>query len=171
MNISIVASREDLDQALKQARALGPVDQNTHLNAPVNAGLLGRLETVWDSIEAALRKGYKLGADAARDALANAIADAEQLIAEAGALARECQETLLEKLQVFVKAFINSALKRVPDALPIGGREFRISKVTCTQKLVLGGSLSTNVTEVFSMTSNGELELAVDYEVDGIKKP
>jgi hypothetical protein len=165
MNISIVASREDLDQAMKEARAYSLLGQNTHLNATANATLLGRLDTVWDSIESALRKGYSLGADAARGALTSAIAQAEQLIAEAGAFAKECQETLLEKLQRWVRAFINNALKRVPDSLAIAGREFRISKVTCTQKLVLAGSLTTNVTEVFSLTSNGELELGVEYEI------
>ena len=165
MNISIVAGREDLDQASKEARAFSLVAQNTHLNATANATLLGRLNTVWDSIETALRKGYRFGADAARDTLTSAIAQAEQLIAEAGALAKECQEALLEKLQLWVKGFINSALKRVPDSLAIAGKEFRISKVICTQKLVLGGNLSTNVTEVFALTSSGELELGVEYEI------
>jgi hypothetical protein len=170
MNISIVASRADLDQALNEARVFSPLDQNTHLNATANASLLGRLDAVWESIETALRKGYKFGTEAARDALTNAIAQAEQLIAEAGAFANDCQQTLLEKLQLFVKGFISSAMQRVPESIPIAGREFRISKVTCTQKLVLTGSLKVNLTEVFSLASNGELELAVDYEVDGLRK-
>ena len=170
MNISIVASRADLEQALKDARAFSPLDQDTQLHATANAGLLGRLDSVWDSIETALRKGYKFGADAARDALNSAISQTEQLISEAGALANQFQEALLEKLQLFVRGFINSALQRVPDSLIISGRDFKISKVTCTQKLVLTGSLSVNVTEVFSLASNGELELAVDYEVEGLRK-
>lgn len=165
MNISIVASREDLDQAVKAARAFSPFNQNTHLNATANATLLGRLNIVWDSIESALKKGYSIGADAARGALTSAVAQAEQLIAEAGAFAKDCQEILMEKLQLFVRGFINSALKRVPDSLAIAGREFRISKVICTQKLVLGGNLTTNVAEVFALTSSGELELGVEYEV------
>jgi hypothetical protein len=166
MNFSIVANRADLEQALKQARAFTPLDHNTHLNATVNAGLLGRLDAVWESIESALRKGYKFGTDA----LTNAIAQAEKLIAEAGAFANDCQQALLEKLQLFVKGFISSAMQRVPESIPISGREFRISKVTCTQKLVLTGSISVNVTEVFSLASNGELELAVDYEVEGARR-
>jgi hypothetical protein len=170
MNFSIVANRADLEQALKQARAFTPLDHNTHLNANVNAGLLGRLDAVWESIESALRKGYKFGTEAARDALTNAIAQAEKLIAEAGAFANDCQQALLEKLQLFVKGFISSAMQRVPESIPISGREFRISKVTCTQKLVLTGSISVNVTEVFSLASNGELELAVDYEVEGARR-
>jgi hypothetical protein len=166
MNISIIASRADLDQALNSARQVTPLEHNTHLNATVNAGLLGRLDSVWEAIEHALRKGYKFGTDAARDALASAVSQAEQLIAEAGALANEFHETLLEKLQVFVRGFVNSAMQRVPDSLNIAGRNFTIAKVTCTQKIVLTGSLQTNLTEVFSLASSGELELAVDYEVD-----
>lgn len=171
MHISIVASRTDLDQALKAARAFNPIDQDTQLHATTHAGLWGRLDSVWDSIESALRKGYKLGAGAARSALDSAIAQADQLIAEADNLANQFQEALLEKLQLFVKGFINSALQRVPESLTIAGREFRISKVTCTQKMVLTGSLEMNVTKVFELASAGELELAVDYEIEGLRKP
>lgn len=169
MNVSIMASRADLDHALKDARSFSPLDVNTQLNATVNASLLGRLDSVWDSIESALRKGYKFGTEAARDALTSAIGQAEQLIAEAGAFANDCQQTLLEKLQLFVKGFINSAMQRVPESISIAGREFRISKVTCTQKLVLTGSIKVNLTEVFSLASSGELQLAVDYQLDGLR--
>jgi hypothetical protein len=166
MNISILASRDDLEQALNDARTLITLEHNTHLNATVNAGLLGRLDTVWETIEGALRKGYKFGSEAARDALEIAIAQAELLIADAGTLANEFHQALLEKLHLFVKGFIRSAMQRVPDSLAIAGRNFRIARVTCTQKIVLTGSLEINLTQVVSLASNGELELAVDYEVD-----
>ena len=81
-------------------------------------------------------------------------------------MANEFHETLLEKLQVFVKGFVNSALQRVPDSLSIAGHNFRIAKVTCTQKVVLTGSQQINLTEVFTLASSGELQLAVDYAVD-----
>jgi hypothetical protein len=70
---------------------------------------------------------------------------------------------LLQRLQVFVQRFIANALERVPTAIAVGGRTYNITKVTCTQKLVITGSLKMNLTEVFSLASNGELKVAVDY--------
>lgn len=168
MNISVTASRADFDQALSDARAWAPLERSTHLNAAANAGLLGRLDSVWETIETALRKGYKFGSDAARDALAAATEQAEKLINEAGALANELHEALLEKLQLFVKGFINNAIQRVPDSLLIAGRNFRIARVNCTQKIVLTGSLQTNITQVFALAANGELQLGVDYEIERV---
>jgi hypothetical protein len=163
MNLATVASRPDFEKALQAARAVGPVVGGTNLNAVADAGLLGRLDEVWDTIEAALKKGYKFGADRAREMFDAAVEKAERLIEEAGSKANDLHQLLLEKLRVFVNALINSALQRMPDTLALAGKTFRISKVSCSQKIVLTGSITTNMMEVFSLAASGELEVAAEY--------
>lgn len=169
MNMTTVASRADFEQALLAARAVGPVAVGTSLNAAADAGLLGRLDEVWDSIEAALKRGYKFGAARAQELFDSAVEKAEQLIAEAGSKANELHQLLLEKLRVFVNNLINSALQRMPDTVALGGRTFKISKVSCSQKIVLTGAITTNIAEVFSLAASGELEVAAEY--DALSEP
>jgi hypothetical protein len=116
----------------------------------------------------ALRRGYEFGSDIARGLLEKAIAQAEQLITEAGSRARDVHEALLQKLQVFVQSFTNNVLRRIPTSITVGVLNYNISKVTCTQKLVMTGSIKMNLTEVFSLTSNGELQVAVDYVIENV---
>lgn len=164
MNMTTVASRADFEQALQAARAVGPVTVGTSLNAAADAGLLGRLDEVWDSIEAALKRGYKFGADGARELYDTAVEKAKQLIAEAGSKANELHQLLLEKLRVFVNGLINSALQRMPDSVAFAGRTFKISRVSCSQKIVLTGAITTNIAEAFSLAASGELEVAAEYD-------
>jgi hypothetical protein len=166
MNITVIGDQQDFEQAIKAARKVDESKTSTNLNAIADAGLLGRLDGVWDTIETALREGYRFGRDLAKGALDMAIEKAEQLIKEAGTRAREIHAALLQKLQTFVKTFITNALARVPTTISIGERNYNITKVTCTQKLVMTGSIKVNITEVFSIASNGELEVAVDYSVE-----
>jgi len=165
MNLTIIADRRDFEHAVKAVSALDTSTLSTSLNAVKDASLLGQIDSVWDDILTALRKGYEFGSEKARDLLNQAITHAEQLLLEAGSRARDVQDALLQKLQVWVQDFISSALKRVPTAIALGDLTYNITKVTCTQKLVMTGSIKMNLTEVFALTSNGELQVAVDYEV------
>lgn len=163
MHISVIADRRDFEQALKAVRDLSEGASNTNLNAASDAGLLGRLDGVWDSIVSALRRGYEFGSDIAHSLLEEAIVEAEKLIAEAGNRARDVHEALLEKLQVFVQNFTTNVLKRISTTIAVGDLTYAIAKVTCTQKMVMTGSIKLNLTEVFALTSSGELQVAVDY--------
>lgn len=165
MNMTAVANRADFEQALQAARAVGPVTVGTSLNAAADAGLLGRLDEVWDNVEAALKRGYKFGADAARSLFDTAVEKARQLIAEAGNKANDLHQLLLEKLRVFVNGLINNALQRMPETVTFGARTFKVARISCSQKVVLTGSITTNLAEVFSLAASGELEVAAEYDV------
>lgn len=163
MNVTLVGDRSDFDLAVKASTALGTAAITTTLNAAVDAALIGRLDDVWDDIVAVLRRGYEFGRDAAREYLDETVTRVDRLLAEAGSRARDVQDLLLQRLQVFVQTFVTNALKRIPSTLAVGDRTYSIAKVTCTQKVVMAGSLKMNLTEVFSLTSNGELQITVDY--------
>ncbi len=166
MNITVIGDRQDFEQAIRAVRIMSEGANSASLNAVSDAGLLGRLDSVWDDIVTALRRGYEFGSDTARGLLEKAIAQAEQFITEAGNRARDAHEALLQNLQVFVQNFTTNALKRIPTTIAVGGLTYNISKVTCAQKLIMTGSIKMNLTEVFSLASNGELEVAVDYVIE-----
>jgi hypothetical protein len=65
----------------------------------------------------------------------------------------------------FAWTYIQGAVARVPTSLVVGLSNFALASIECTQKIILGGSLSTNLAELFSLTSSGELEIVAAYTV------
>lgn len=168
MSTTVAADRQVFEQALKAARKAGQNPEKLGLNAPGDATLLGRLDQVWKTIETALQDGYQLGHDVAKTTLDRAIEEAEKLMEDAGKHARELHSLLLQRLQAFVHAFIKGALALVPTALAIGNQDYSVEKFTFTQKVLMTGSIKTNILEVCSLTSNGELSVSVDYAVQHV---
>jgi hypothetical protein len=72
---------------------------------------------------------------------------------------------------MFLKKLIDKAMQLIPNSITVGVQQFSISRVNYTQKLVLGGSLTTNLLEAIAISSNGEFELAVEYEKALIEPP
>lgn len=166
MNIPVmIGSREVFEQALEAARATRYAPNTVDLNSVADAALLGRFSDAWDTIEYALRKGYEIGRNKAKAALDEAIAQAEQLLSQAGDRAGDVQDLLLQHLQQFVQKFITGALTLLPSTVTIGTQNYKIAKVTCTQKVLMTGSIQASLTTVFALASSGELGVAVDYTV------
>jgi hypothetical protein len=163
MNITVIADTHVFEEALKAARATGYGTDTTGLHAAGDATLLGRFEAAWAAIDAALREAYRFGHEMARDALELAIAEAEQLVSEAGDRARDLRELLLQRLQVFVHKFVTGALALVPTEVNVGDKIYTIEKLSYTQKVLVTGSIKVSVMEVSSLTSEGEMAVSVDY--------
>ena len=163
MVVAVVAGNEVFKSALQSAREVDSGAAVFGLAAPTDAGLRGRLDAVWDSIEEALRSGFRYGREKARGLLDQAIEKAEALLVEAGRKAGELQDILLARIQAFVTTFIREAVRRVEPAMTVGETSFRLSTIHCTQKLVLTGALKTNIAELFELASSGEIEIAAEY--------
>jgi hypothetical protein len=163
MNVPVVARREDFELALAAARKIDSGADVTGFASRMDGAFLGRLDEAWSSVEGALRKGYELGKEKAKAALDAAIAEVEQLLADAGSQARELQASLLRRMHEFTQCFIQSAMARVPTVIDVGGARFTLAAVRCTQRLVVTGSITTNLTELFALAANGEIEIATDY--------
>lgn len=164
MNIVVTASREAFDKAMKHADAVGPDDlPEGVLAAPADGGLLGRLDDVWGEIKAAFRTAFVFGRDKAADLLRAAVAKAEKVLTEAGNKARDLQLLLLKKLQTFLQDMIQETVSLIASEYTVSTRTFRLTAMTCKQKLILTGSISTNITELFTLVSSGELEVEAEY--------
>ena len=163
MNISLVASPLAFDHALQTARTIGQIGKIEGLNAVIDASMMGKVEEAWGSIEKALKTAYQYGKEQVHGALEAAIAKATQMLAEAGNRAREFQFILLQRLQAFMRDLIEQVVALVPSVLNVGGSSFSLSSMKCTQKIALTGSLKTSLTEVFSLVSEGQLEVETEY--------
>ena len=160
----IIVTSESLDFAFRQVRELNISENSSELRSiPQIAVLEGKIAYVWDSIEATIRKGYIYGQDLIQDTIDILISSVNDLLHEAGKQAKEVHNILLKKLQTFLKNLIDGALKLIPSSVTVGENEFSINKISYGQKLMLGGSLKANLLEAIELTSNGEMELSVEY--------
>jgi hypothetical protein len=133
------------------------------LAAPVDAGLRGQLDAVWESIEEALKTGFRYGREKAEGLMEQAIAKAENLISEAGRKGAELHAVLLARIQTFLRTFVREAIGRIETQMTVGSGSFGLSTIRCSQKLVLSGSLKTNIAELFELASSGEIEISAEY--------
>ena len=163
MEIAIPASRQVFETAILAARRANPAVELDGLASVIGANLLGRIEEVWDSIEAALRHAFQFGREEAVQLMNAAAEKTEALLKEAGQKAREIQDAILQRLHTFTQALFEGMLSRVPTTIKIGIAEYPLKTVKLNQKLVATGSLKTNLAEVLSLAANGEIEVIAEY--------
>jgi hypothetical protein len=163
MDIVIVAGAEVFESALDAARREPEADPDA-LSSILDNALVGQIEEVWDHIEGALRQGFRFGREQALEAMAEAIEQAERLVQNAGDKAKAVQNKLLERIQTYIQAQVQGALARIPVTMPVGGQQYALLRVKCTQKLLVTGSVKASLTEAFSLASSGELEISAEYE-------
>lgn len=159
-----VSTRSSFDAAIDAARIVG-TDEGAikGLGAPANATVLGRVEEAWGAIESTLRSAVVWGADRSRAAFNKAVSTLEEVVGNAGARAREVQELILDRLRTYLTILVDGALAQVRDSITIGGRALALNSVAVSQKVTLGGSLKASLTEVWVMTSTGELSVNATY--------
>jgi hypothetical protein len=167
MEITIPASRQVFETAILAARRATPPVEFDGLASIIGANLIGRVEEVWDSIEAALRHAFQYGREEAVHLMNVAVQKTETLLIEAGQKAREIQETILQRLHSFTQALFEGMLSRVPTSIRIGTDDYVLKTLNLSQKLVATGSLKTNLTEVLNLAASGEIEVGAEYSVGG----
>jgi hypothetical protein len=160
----IMISQENLDYAFGKVKQLIQ-DEETKpgLNAPFDSTWIGKIESAWSSIQSAIQKAFIYGKEAIKDAIDGAVSSLDSLLQQAGTKVKEIHNEILKRLQLFIKSLIDNAISLIPSAMNVGEAKFEITKINYAQKLVLGGSLKANLLEIISLTSNGELELSVEY--------
>jgi hypothetical protein len=163
--LHVPIGRGAFERALQVARTVAKVPTPEGLAAPLDGALKGRVAEVWDSIEAALRTSYERGRDHAKSLVEAAILRAEKLMDEAGTRARDVQAFLLERLHAYVAAFTHGALANVMTVVEAGNQRLSLTRIQLSQKLVLGGSLKASLTDIFDLTSSGEIEIQVEYSM------
>lgn len=160
-----IASRDVLDEALSAAKGVVSPDTLEGLASPLDATMLGRLNTAWDFIQNALVMGFERGREQAQSAFGAAVDKVEELLSESGTRAGELQSALLERLQKFMQTYTQGMLAHIPISFEISDSEYKLTKVTCTQKVLFAGSIKTNLAEVFSLTSTGDIGVATEYSL------
>lgn len=168
MQQPVIISQINLDFAFLQVANFSQVQQNNaHLYTVPDGALVGRIDSVWDSIRAAIQEAFIYGKEKVKDATQAIIDQVNEWMEKAGSKAAEIHNQLIQRLRIFIKSLIDSALTLVPTTTIIGDVPFMVSKVSFNQKLVLGGSLKTNILEAVALTSSGELALSVEYSKVG----
>jgi hypothetical protein len=165
MQISVLASRDVFDQAIRDARKADAQTSVDGFASVLDLGLQGRLEEAWGAIESALKAGFQFGQAKAQEMFDAAVAATEQLLAEAGHKADEIQRRLLERMQGYVQSYVQGAITRIPASISVGNTRYVVTSVTCTQKILLAGSIKASLAAAFELTVNGELQVAVAYSV------
>lgn len=171
MQVTVISNLQVLEDALSSARRYDTSLDSRGLASPLDAALVGRIEEAWDTIEDAIRQIFVAGKQKAEELLHSALAKAGQLIKEAGRQATRVHDALLSRLQAFIRKFVEGMLARVPPAVVIAGRSFGLNAVKFNQKLVGTGSLSTNLSEAFSLVADGEIEVSAEYSAQALSTP
>jgi hypothetical protein len=157
-------TRDDFELAITRSKEVGGSQRLQGLASPEDNVFWGKVDMVWNAVTNALRRAYVLGKDAAREAMDSAKAQAQALIAEAGARAREIHDALLDKVQAYLTTVIDSAIRQVRGQLVLtGGRSLELSGVEVRQRLSLSGEIGVTLESLFSLTSEGEVEVAAHY--------
>lgn len=163
MQITIIASSTVFDQSVRAAREVGKGGGADGLAAPLGGVLLGALQEAWDVVESALKAGFRQGKANAHALLESAKEKVDALIDQAGVHGREVEEMLIQRMQTFAVNFVHGSLAGVPAELKVGGGTLALANVSFTQKLVVSGSFKAALTELFAMTSQGEVQIEVMY--------
>lgn len=163
MRVTVLASREEFERALREASRRDVTPEMTKLTAALDAAVLGRIDEAWSSVENAMRVAFERGKAIARPALDKALAFVDQVVTTAGVRAREIQEALLLRMQQFVLRITQSVLSRVPTTMRVGDATLKLAHVQYSHRLMLGGALSTNIEELFSLSAEGEIVIEANY--------
>jgi hypothetical protein len=163
MAISEIILRNDFESAISAAKEVGKAKNIPGLAAPLDAVWSGRIDAVWDRIESALRAAFERGRDAAQSLTATAVEEAQKLIAEAGHRAYAVQQALLSRLQAYATRLTDAALDRVRPELQLGGNTWRLESLELAEKISLTGSLGVNITNLVTVTADGELTVTTKY--------
>jgi hypothetical protein len=160
-----ILSVGDFEAALTEARATGGKGTRLPgLAAPIDAALAGRVDEVWDRVEGALRDAWRAGKSASKAALDAALAEIEGLLDQAGAKAVTITDAVFERLRTLMRSIIDRALANVRATVVIGDLTMRVKELSVDQKVTISGSLSASITEMWKLTSNGELTVGATYE-------
>jgi hypothetical protein len=161
----ITISKKNLDEAFEQVNYIVLKERNDPaLNSIFDGALSGRIESVWASIHSTIQKAFLYGKEAVTNAVDAVYTSIDNLLQIAGTRAAEVYDEILKRLRVFMKTLLDSALNLIPSFMVISETRFEMSKINYGQKLIIGGSLKTNLFEVLELTSGGEFELSVEYE-------
>lgn len=163
MQQPVMITQFNLDYAFEKARTFEAGPNAAQLKTLQKGPWIGKVEALWDKVQQAIQDAFTYGKEAVTDTINLVVRTAEDLVQQAGSMAKEVHNLLLARLQRFVKCLIESAMKLVPSTMVVGETEFTIDRVCYNQKLVLGGSLKLNIIEAIDITSSGELELSVEY--------
>ena len=163
MITSGIVTRQGFEEALTAASTVGSDGHLVGLAAPLDATWLGRISEAWDAVESALREAYQWGREAASEALATAVADAEALVRSAGHRARDVHQALLARAQSYLAVLVRGALDQVQAAITVGGIQLTLSSVEVAQTISLHGSLKAALTELVSITADGEVTVSASY--------
>ncbi len=161
----IIISQENLDFAFGKVKQLVKDEEsNPGLHSPFDGTWIGKIDSVWSSIQSTIQKAFIYGKEAITESIDSTLAYVETLLQQAGSKVKEVHNEILKRLQVFIKSLLDNAINLVPLFMTIGDTKFDVTRINYTQKLVLGGSLKANLLEIISITSNGEFHLSVEYE-------
>jgi hypothetical protein len=163
MQVRILAGSDVFDAALKSARAVRAAPTLSELAAPLDASVRAEIDETWEAIEEALRAGFRHGYDGGKALLDAAWEKVKAIAAAAGRKASQVYDLLLTRTQQFLATFINGAISRLTAEHHIAGVSYRLSSISCTQKIVLTGSLEAALTNAFALSSSGEIEVTAEY--------
>jgi hypothetical protein len=161
MKLMIVTDRESFERALSQARAAR--EPLAGLAAPVAGRIGGMIAEAWDAIEGALRAAYLWGKDRASVAIDEAVRITEDLAGRAGEEVRAFHDELIARMRRYESEFVENTLKQVRSSLRIGDSLLVLENLELSQKIVLGGSLKTSITELCAFTTNSESTIVTKY--------
>jgi hypothetical protein len=163
MSLTVVVDESVLDRAIARASGGGGTRSLAGLNAPLDTIVAGRVSEVWNAMTTALRKGFELGEERARQYLDAAIDRCREVLAEAGDTAAEVARELRDRLRELIRSYIEEALGVMESSVRIGGRELVVSSIAVEQKVILTGDLTLSMAAAFKLASSGEIKVAASY--------
>lgn len=156
-------SWSDFMYALNAADDVDTTGDLPGMAAPKDAAFWGRVGQVWDAIEQALKESFLKGRTAADTAVRHAIQQAENAVMQLGHRARDLQAELLDRLERWMNAIVDRALRLIRPSIVVGAQTLRLDEVQVTFKISLGGSLSGSITEACKLAADGELSVEGSY--------
>ena len=165
MKLLVIVGPDATTAALREARTLGrdvslPADL---LNAPLDDEATSWFNRVWDKVEGAILRASREGLDAARPLIEQADALFHEMSTSIARRVNDVRTAISAKLDRYVHAAIDYALRRVSATLVVGGREMRLTGVTVEQRVSLSGSIHVSIEEVCEFAAEGEFSLAAEY--------
>jgi hypothetical protein len=160
MAVTLLVNNRAFETALDVARRLGTAEvlQPRVLDAPLKQ----RVDTVWETIEAALRAAHERG-KAAQPLIDTAEQALDDLLTEARGRAADIKLCIAEKLRRFEETVVEESLAQVKPEIRVGGVDLKLAAVRLAEKLKLGGDLHGMIETLCAASATGELAVEVNY--------
>ena len=166
MNVTRFVGPRDVEAALTEADTVAIPELSGHLNAPVDASLMGQVDEAWSFVRQAIAAAADHGKAGVQDAVDTAWSGVEAVLQRAGQRARLVEDSIRDRLRVYTSKLLERALlSYVESEIQIGDLTMGVDNLEFSRSIQMEASLKLAITGIADFSGSGSFEVKVSYAI------